>query len=86
MENAMPYTGIIRFEGVYFGPDGSQNLWYSEYNTEHWHEKSLYDHLTKMKPIWLEECEKIVPYRIKVANNGYRLLSHVSWDEVMDSL
>ncbi len=77
---------IYCFKGVVFGPKGSLTLWSSEYNTEDWDEHDLKEHLTKMKPIWLESCDKVVPNRIKQAKNDYRLISYVPWDEVMNSL
>ncbi len=77
---------IYRFNGVVYGPKGSLTLWLSEYNTEDWDEHDLKEHLTKMKPIWLESCDKVVPNRVKQAKNDYRLISYVPWDELMNEI
>jgi len=77
---------LYRFDGVYYGKNGVQTLWSTDYNTEDWDEKCLHTHLTDMKEVWEAECEKVVPYRVKQAKNDYRLLSFVKWDELMSEI
>jgi hypothetical protein len=72
--------------GVYHGENGVETLWTNEYDTEKWTEKCLHTHLTKMRPIWLEDCERVVAHRVKDAKNGYRLLSFVEWGTLLNEI
>ena len=86
MGNRDKIMALYRFEGVYFGKEGSQTLWSTDYDTDNWDEKCLHTHLTDMREVWLAECEQVTSYRVKLAKNDYRLLSFVKWDELMNEI